>query len=395
MKVQFLPLLLLVLLLSGCSATAPMQQGTPSTPTSLSLSVLTPDRGEVRYRPEPIIGQLVLATTIGQDEAPQDEVGTLPGNTRQVYLVVRATDLPAGARLSAVWLRGASEIGRSERQLVDAAAGPRWIALPLQLKTPLTGGEYSVRLYLNDRFIDSLVFTVGGQRGTTDEQMTLVFATERPSGTEPIEAQSVFPQGTKQVVAILANAPVDGSGDYWSRWMVDGRVLTEIGPDDLTLAFVRTFTLQRNEPLPPGHYTVQIFVDQQEIAQGSFTVTGATPTPELGQATVEDARIVRAIDPGTGMPVGARIQEVQAPARIYLAMLVRDIQPKDELRVVWERAEIPVSQQLLSGLTLPLNWISLPFDLPAEHGAPVTYRVTVWLNGHQTFQATVVVQPGA
>lgn len=396
MSARYLPLLLIGLLVVGCSGAAPRRQATLSTPTPQPISVLTPDTAEVRYRPEPIIGQLVLATTIGQDEAPKDEASTIPANTRRIYLVVRATDLPAGTRLSAVWLRGTSEIGRSERQLADAASGPRWIALLLQSDTPLVGGEYSVRLYLNDRFIDSLVFTVGGRRGAISEQATVVFAAERPSGTGPIDAQSVFPPGTTRVVAILANVPPDVGGDLWSRWTVDGSILTEIGADDLTLAFVRTFTLQRDEPLPPGNYTVQIFADQQEIAQGSFTVAGATPTPEPSQAVVEDVRIVRTIEPSTGLPVGARVREIQAPARVYVAILVRDLQPADELRVVWERAGNLVSQQPLSGLSYPANWISLPFDIPAEEGPePVLYRVTVWLNGNPAGEATIVVYPSS
>ncbi|MFN3337103.1 MAG: hypothetical protein ACK42I_06330 [Thermomicrobium sp.] len=394
MSVRYLPLLLIGLLVVGCSGAAPRRQVVSSTPTPQLISVLTPDTAEVRYRPEPIIGQLVLATTIGPDEAPKDEASTIPANTRQLYLVVRATDLPAGARLSAIWLRGTSEIGRSERQLAAAASGPHWIALPLQSDTPLVGGEYSVRLYLNDRFIDSLVFTVGGRRGELDEQAMVVFATDQPSGAGPIEAQSVFPPGTRRIVAILANVSPDVAGDLWSRWTVNGSVLTEIGADDPKIAFVRTFTLQRDEPLPPGNYTVQIFTDQQEIAQGSFTVAGATPTPEPSQAVVEDVRIVRTIEPGTGLPVGARLREIQAPARVYVAILVRDLQPTDELRVVWERAGNPVSQQPLSGHSYPANWISLPFDIPAEQGTElVLYRVTVWLNGNPAGEATVIVHP--
>lgn len=396
MSVRYLPLLLIGLLVVGCSGAAPRRQAVSPTPTPQLLAVLTPDIGEVRYRPEPIIGQLVLATTVGPDEAPKDEVSAIPANTRQIYLVVRVTDLPAGARLSAVWLRGASEIGRSERQLADAVSGPRWLALQFQSDTQLRAGEYSVRLYLNDRFIDSLVFTVGGARGTSEEQITLVFASERPSSSGPITAQSVFPPGTVRIVAILANVPPDLTGDFWSRWTVDGRVLTEIGADDVTLAFVRTFTLQRDEPLPPGNYTVQIFADQQEIAQGSFTVAGATPTPEPSQAVVEDVRIVRTIEPSTGFPVGARVREIQAPARVYVAILVRDLQPADELRVIWERAGTLLSQQPLSGLSSPANWISVPFDIPAEEGPePVLYRVTVWLNGNPAGEATIVVYPSS
>lgn len=93
MSVRYLALLLIGLLVIGCSGAAPRRQAVSPTPTPQLLTVLTPDIGEVRYRPEPIIGQLVLATTVGPDEAPKDEVSAIPANTRQIYLVVRVTDL--------------------------------------------------------------------------------------------------------------------------------------------------------------------------------------------------------------------------------------------------------------------------------------------------------------
>ena len=116
----------------------------------------------------------------------------------------------------------------------------------------------------------------------------------------------------------------------------------------------------------------------------------------VGNAVVEDLRIVRAVEPGTGVPVGARVTQVRGPARLYVAVLVRDLQPSDVLEVVWERAGQEWNRQTVSGLTLPANWVSLPFDLPVESGGePVEYSVSVLLNGTLAQRVPLTVLPGA
>ncbi len=394
-----LPVLVLaVVLLGGCTAPVVQSQRPSPTPTPAAVSVLTPDTDTEARSLDPIIGQLVLTTEVGNDEAPKEQRSAFPVNAKQLYLVVRASEMPAGTRLTAVWLRGANEIGRSEREIREPIGSARWIALGFQSTTPLPSGEYSVRLFLDDRFVDSVVFTVGSRREQGSEETGLVFAPEFPS-SGAIQAMSEFPVGTTRVVAILTDVPPDLQGELWSRWSVDGSVLTELGPDELRMAFVRSFTLQRSEPLPPGLYSVQVFAGQQPIAEGSFLIAGATPTPEVpvvGDAVVEDLRIVRAVEPGTGVPVGARITQVRSPARLYVAVLVRDLQPGDVLEVVWERAGQEWNRQTVSGLTLPANWISLPFDLPAESGGePVEYAVNVLLNGTLAQRVPLTVLPGA
>ncbi|MCX2727909.1 hypothetical protein OO015_10455 [Thermomicrobium sp. 4228-Ro] len=393
----FIRLLLLVALPIGCSTAQPALDHPKPTPTSPPASVLTPDTNEIRFRPEPIIGQLVLATQIGEDEAPRDERASVPVGTERLYLVVRVSDFPAGSTLVAVWTRGTNEIGRSERKVDEAIRGSRWVALTFPQAGSLSGGEYAVRLYLDDRFIDSLVFSVGGGSGTTGgQQATLVFTDALPADGSQVHALDVFPEGTTRVIAVLVDVPPDLQADLWSRWTIDGQILTESGADELRFPFVRTFTLEREEPLPAGTYTVEIFADQQSIARGTFRIAGANPTPSPAeiQASVEDVRLVRAVEPGTGVPVGAALREVQAPARIYIAILVHNLQPSDVLEVIWQRAGVEISRQPLRGLALSSNWIALPVELPAETGPePVPYSVIVVLNGETVAQRSLVVHP--
>ncbi|MCX7623232.1 MAG: hypothetical protein N2Z82_05715 [Thermomicrobium sp.] len=396
MKPERLLPFVVLLLLVGCSTPRVNPERPSPTATPVPASILTPDTNEPRSRPEPILGQLVLATQLDRDDAPRDDRTTIPPDARQLYLVVRASDVPAGSRLVAVWLRGSSEVGRTELPIEAPTPGPRWFALAFPADAKLTAGDYVVRLYLDDRFVDSIVFSVGGSRGATSLTETLVFTDSPPSGSGALQAFDTFPYGTVRVVAVLTDISTDTSENLWSRWSVDGQVLTERGGDEITSPFFRTFTLQRDEPLPAGTYTVEIFADQQMVAQGSFRIVAPSPTPTPGEtvASVEDVRVVRAVEPGSGAPVGAAVRSIQAPARVYVTVLVRGLQPTDTLEVLWERAGTEVLRQPLSGLTLSSHWIAFPLDLPEETGTePVPYRVRVFLNGTEVAQRTFLVMP--
>ncbi len=397
MRQRALFLLILALsALTACSTPPRTIERPPATPTPALQTLLTPDTGQISLQLDPVFGQLVLATALGADDAPADEVTTLSANASQVYLVARVTQLPAGSRLTAVWLRDNAELGRTERTFDTAVEDPRWVALNFPPASRLTVGQYSVRLYWNDRFVDSLVFTVGRGLGASGEQATLVFAAEPPSGEGPVQAMSTFPAGTTRVVAILVNAPATLDGSWWSRWSVNGAILTELGADELQRVFVQTFTLQRDEPLPPGTYTVQVFLDSQPVAQGSFTIGGneSTPTPAM-QATVEEVRIVRSIDPASGTPVGAALRQIGAPARVYVAVRVRDFGPSDELQIVWEHGGVEEGRQTVTGVEAPAEWIAVPFDVPApEQGQAETHQVTIVLNGSPVATASLTALGG-
>lgn len=386
-------LFLAFLTITGCRTSPdPTTSNSPPTATPFLLAALTPDTIEVVRPLTPILGQLVLTTDIAPDEAPKTELITLPMNVQKLYLAARVSDLVAGSRFTAIWYRGSSEIARSERIVDGTVSQPRWIALALERDTPLPAGTYSVRLYLNDQFVDSIVFSVGGGLGAHEEVTTLIFTAERPAGTGTIQAISEFPPGTTQIVAVLVNPPPTLSGSFWTRWSVNGFILTEIGADEADSPFLRTFTLKRSDPLPPGSYTVQAFFDQQEIATSSFTIAGETTKPP--SAAVEEVRIVQAVDPRTGTPLGAPVQQTRASVSLYVAILVANLRSQDQLDVAWFRENELVSSQSVTGLDLAANWVSLPFDVPPLHTSePVTYRVLVSLNSEVVGEATLLVTP--
>lgn len=176
-----------------------------------------------------------------------------------------------------------------------------------------------------------------------------------------------------------------------SRWYYNDGILAEIPPDELVTPSIRTFTLRSDQPLPAGSYRVEVLIDGQVAASGQFLVQGSLPA--TSQASVEDFTVVVAIDPATQTPAGASIAQVEAPATVYAAVLVRDLSPTDLLEIVWVRNDVEVARFPITGLRLDYNWVSLPYEIPAQPDeSTVTYRAIVMLNGAPVRDHSLTVQ---
>ncbi len=172
------PLLLLLLLLSGCVTGDAEEQRREETREATRGAVL----GEIQAtsiaerfrRPTPTpaptwtpavgLSSLVLASSVNPDGSPQGElrsVSSFGGAT--VYACARVSNARAGQTIIAVWSTiDGGEVGRSDKKM-DASAAQRWVALPWQVGVP--AGTYAVAIYVDkvdlEHQLNSLVFNVG------------------------------------------------------------------------------------------------------------------------------------------------------------------------------------------------------------------------------------------
>lgn len=106
--------------------------------------------------PLPGLESLVLATAVGSDGRPQQEVTSLAGGGT-LYVAALLNDLSAGSVVSAVWTDAdGTEFARSEVE-IDGSARQRWVALPWQVDASLPRGQYAVYVFVDERPLGSLV----------------------------------------------------------------------------------------------------------------------------------------------------------------------------------------------------------------------------------------------
>lgn len=133
--------------LPGVQATNIVKEFFPPTPSP-----------EPSQTPLPTIANLTLALQIGANNQPINEVDSVrPGAT--VYAVAEIHHLSAGETVTAVWTTAdGSELSRSSIPVTTAIDGA-WV--PFQWTAPVSGGTYAVYVYVGDRLLNSLVFSVG------------------------------------------------------------------------------------------------------------------------------------------------------------------------------------------------------------------------------------------
>jgi hypothetical protein len=107
--------------------------------------------------PVPTLATLTLASQIGANNQPQNEVGSVRQGG-QVYAVAEIHDLREGQTVTAVWKTvDGGEVGRSEVP-VDKSIDAAWVPLPWTANVGY--GRYAVYIYVDDLMLDSLVFDV-------------------------------------------------------------------------------------------------------------------------------------------------------------------------------------------------------------------------------------------
>ena len=107
--------------------------------------------------PVPTLATLTLATQLGSNNQPSNEVGSVRQGA-QVYAVAEIHDLREGQIVTAVWTTaGGGEVGRTE-VTVDQSLNAAWV--PLEWTANVGSGGYAVYVYVNERLLNSLVFRV-------------------------------------------------------------------------------------------------------------------------------------------------------------------------------------------------------------------------------------------
>jgi hypothetical protein len=112
---------------------------------------------EPTWTPAPTLATLTLATSIGSNNQPQNEVGSVNSGNR-VYAVAEIHNLAQGQIVTAIWVNADDgEIARTEVS-VDRGISAAWV--PLEWTVNVGSGDYAVQIWVNERMLNSLVFRV-------------------------------------------------------------------------------------------------------------------------------------------------------------------------------------------------------------------------------------------
>ena len=121
-------------------------------PTATPLATMTPIAG---------LSDLAVTTSVGPSGEPTGELRTVPAFLNQtIYLVARLSDVGPGAVVSATWRDRDNNPLLTSEVSAPVGQGPFWVALPFSPNGTIGPGIYSMAVYVNGSFLESVAFQV-------------------------------------------------------------------------------------------------------------------------------------------------------------------------------------------------------------------------------------------
>jgi hypothetical protein len=120
-----------------------------------------PTPGKATKEPTPIVvlETLVLTTSLGSNNEPQQEVRGVSG-TGTLYADALCHYLTKGSVATAYWTNKDDTVVYSSEVPIEEDAETRWLAFQWNIDGSLPPGEYVVYIYIDSWMLNSLVFQV-------------------------------------------------------------------------------------------------------------------------------------------------------------------------------------------------------------------------------------------
>ncbi|MCX5993742.1 MAG: hypothetical protein NT177_05930 [Chloroflexi bacterium] len=264
---------------------------------ALALPVVTGCIGQ------PPIERAVLSTAVSKAGEPLLAADNFTPDINTIYCSVKLNAPSAKSTVRADWyLVKSDEAGLTDTMIGSgsvAAETPFVVCSFARAETPLPRGEYQVKLYFDNKFVQAVPFQVQGEAAAsaaTLSEAALSSGIDTLTG-KPIGSASIFPSDT---TGIYCSVKVSGAGfgdQIKARWVYAGGELKgfegkTIGEDSTKVEgreYV-SFPIGRAEGknFPTGDYNVNVYVGDKGQVSLDFKVVAPVAVPALyvGEASV-------------------------------------------------------------------------------------------------------------
>lgn len=124
--------------------------------------------------------------------------------------------------------------------------------------------------------------------GGLPEMSPLTFALETPETGEPVESDFSFAEGTSQIHAVFEYANLTPDHTWTQVWYHNGSEVSRISQPWLEgVTGTYDYLIEAGgEPLPPGEWVLEFYINDELLTAGSFTIEGdddslAADVPDL------------------------------------------------------------------------------------------------------------------
>lgn len=282
------------------------------------------------------VKQAVICKEVSKTGEPLQVSDNLTPDIATIYCSVELASPSAKSKLKAEWYVVKSEEAGLNDYLIGtetvAADAPFVVFAFARSDKLLPRGDYQVKLYFDDKFVQSVPLYVQGEAAVsamTLSDVTMCAGIDQLT-SKPVSSSTIFPS---DAVSICSSAKVSGAqfnDQVRARWTYKGGELTGVKDRKIAESSVKvegreyisfSFGPKAGQPFPMGDYSLGLYTGDRELANLPFSVVAPAdiPGPYVGSTaifTYKDAE-KKEVNATGSFPVDA--SEINFVARIYNA----------------------------------------------------------------------------
>ena len=292
------------------------------------------------------IEQAVICKAVSKAGEPMQAADNLTPDIGTIYCSVKLASPSAKSKLKAEWYLVKSEEAGLNNYLLGtepgAADAPYAVFAFARSDKLLPRGDYQVKLYLDDKFVQSVPFYVQGQAAAsavTLSEATMCAGIDQLTG-KPVTSAAIFPSDASSIYCSVKVNGAQFNDQVMARWTYTGGELTGVKNQKIAESVAKvegkeyinfSFGPKVGKPFPMGGYSLGLYADDRELVNLPFTVVAPSDIkgPYVGETVIYTYKDKEQKDVNATALFPVDTSEIDFSARIYNA-------PADtEMNVQW------------------------------------------------------------
>ncbi|MDY7080290.1 MAG: trypsin-like peptidase domain-containing protein [Chloroflexota bacterium] len=310
----------------------------------------------------PVFTNLIFSEGVTADDQPTNPSYLLPSGITEVYAFFDYESMSDGLTWSRIWYYEGEQVASGSDSWDWGDSGSAWVSISAE--GPLDPGMYRLELFVEGTLVAASNFTVAGTRAQ-EAIGPITFASGVDAQGNPVNPGTAFATGLEELYFFCDYAGMQDGMNFDEKWILDDEELVtfnwvwEQGANGTLHDYIH---LTAGGPLPDGEYTLELYVEDQLVQQGTAVVgtgTGAPPPPPPPTEGLYIQGYVLDADTGQGIP-GA----------LYVVL-------NPGITVDgWDGSE----EQIYTGMETDANGY---FELPDPLERNESYSIIVWAEGYR------------
>ncbi|MCX5997607.1 MAG: hypothetical protein NTV42_08415 [Chloroflexi bacterium] len=251
----------------------------------------------------PGIESAVICKAVSKTGEPMQVTDNLTPDIGTIYCSVKLTSPSANSKLKAEWYVVKSEEAGLNDYLIGtetvAAAAHYAVFAFARSDKLLPRGDYQVKLYYDDKFVQSAPFYVQGQAAassTTLSDATTCAGLDQLTG-KPLSITAIFPGDASSICCSVKVSGAQFNDQVKARWTYisgelagfQGKTIAEQSAKVEGREYVSySFGPKAGQSFPRGDYSVGLYVDDRELVNLPFSVVAPADIkgPYVGETAI-------------------------------------------------------------------------------------------------------------